>query len=103
MNGTRILVERLWPRGVSKDEAAIHLWLKDIAPSTGLRKRYGHDPAKWGELRRRYRVELDARSDVIDDLRRRTKEGPVTFIYAAKDEQHNSAVALREYLEGKPK
>src|SRR5262245_14751749 len=93
-DGTRILVERLWPRGVSKDEAAIDLWLKEVAPSTELRKWYGHDPDKWGEFRRRYRAELDDKGEVLDDLKRRLKEGPVTFVFAAKDEEHNSAVAL---------
>lgn len=98
-DGTRILVERLWPRGVSKEEAAINLWLKEVAPSAELRKWYGHDPDKWEEFRRRYRAELDDRREMLDDLKRRLKEGPVTFIFAAKDEEHNSAVVLREYLE----
>lgn len=98
-DGTRILVERLWPRGVSKEKAAIDLWLKDIAPSAGLRKWYGHDPARWEEFRGRYRAELDDRAEALDELKRRLKEGPVTFVFAAKDEERNSAVALKEYLE----
>jgi uncharacterized protein YeaO (DUF488 family) len=98
-DGTRILVERLWPRGLSKDRAAIDLWLKEVAPSADLRKWYGHDPAKWEEFRRRYRAELDAKRKVLDDLKRRLKEGPVTFVFAARDEAHNSALLLREYLE----
>src|SRR5256885_948606 len=95
-DGTRILVERLWPRGLSKDEAAIDLWLKEVAPSTELRKWYGHDPDKWEEFRSRYRAELDDKGEVLDDLRRRLKEGPVTFVFAARDEEHNSAVVLKE-------
>ena len=98
-DGTRILVERLWPRGVSKDKAAIDLWLKEVAPSTPLRKWYGHDPDKWEEFRKRYRAQLDEKDEVLDDLRRRLRERPVTFVFAAKDEEHNSAVVLKEYLE----
>ncbi|MGA7499413.1 MAG: DUF488 family protein [Isosphaeraceae bacterium] len=95
-----ILVERLWPRGVSKEDAAIDLWLKEIAPSTGLRKWYGREPARWEEFRRRYRAEIEDKGEVISDLKQRLKEGPVTFVYAAKNESHNSAVVLKEYLEG---
>jgi uncharacterized protein YeaO (DUF488 family) len=98
-DGTRILVERLWPRGVSKAKAAIDLWLKEVAPSAELRKWYGHDPARWEEFRRRYRAELDDKGEVLSDLKRRLVEGPVTFVYAAKDESHNSALVLKEYLE----
>jgi uncharacterized protein YeaO (DUF488 family) len=98
-DGTRILVERLWPRGVSKGKAAIDLWLKEVAPSSELRKWYGHDPDKWEEFRRRYRAELDEKREVLDDLKRRLKEGQVTFVFAARDEEHNSALLLREYLE----
>src|SRR3954454_22035789 len=95
-----ILVERLWPRGLSKQEAAIDLWLKEIAPTTELRKWFGHDPAKWDEFRRRYRAELDQKSDLLDDLKQIIRSGPVTFVYAARDELLNSAVVLKEYLEG---
>ena len=101
-DGTRILVERLWPRGVSKEEAAIDLWLKEVAPSNALRKWYGHDPDKWEEFRRRYWDELGEKPEVLDDLKRRLGEGPVTFVFAAKDEEHNSAVVLKEYLEQGP-
>ena len=100
---TRILVERLWPRGLSKDEAAIDLWLKEVAPSTELRKWYGHDPARWEEFRRRYWAELGERAGVIGDLERRLKEGPVTFVFAAKDVERSSAVALKEFLERGPR
>jgi uncharacterized protein YeaO (DUF488 family) len=98
-DGTRILVERLWPRGVSKEKAAIDLWLKEVAPSTELRKWYGHDPDRWEEFRRRYRAELDDKGEVLDDLRRRLREGPVTFVFAARDEGRNSALILKEFLE----
>jgi len=100
-DGTRILVERLWPRGLSKDEAAIDVWPKEVGPSTGLRKWYGHDPEKWEEFRRRYRSELDERAEAIGELKRVIRKGPVTFVFAARDMEHNSAVALKEYLEGR--
>lgn len=98
-DGLRILVERLWPRGVSKEAADIDLWLKDLAPSTELRKWFNHDPDKWPEFRRRYWSELKERGDLLTLLKHRTSEGAVTFVYAAKDERHNSAVALKEYLQ----
>ena len=98
-DGTRILVERLWPRGVNKQTAAIEHWAKEVAPSPELRKWYGHDVEKWDEFRRRYEAELDQKTNLLDDLKKRVKEGPVTFVYAAKDEEHNSAMVLREYLE----
>ncbi|RIK73032.1 MAG: hypothetical protein DCC68_25515 [Planctomycetota bacterium] len=98
-DGLRILVERLWPRGVSKDRAAIGLWLKDLAPSTELRKWYGHDPERWDEFRRRYWSELEQRGDLLVLLKHRTTEGPVTFVYAAHDEKRNSAAVLKEFLE----
>jgi len=99
-DGTRILVERLWPRGVSKEKAAIDLWLKEIAPSPDLRKWYGHETSRWDEFRRRYRAEIEDRSELLSDLKQLLKDGPVTFVYAAKDELHNSALVLKEYLEG---
>lgn len=98
-DGLRILVERLWPRGVSKDKAAVDLWLKDLAPSTDLRKWFGHDPEKWDEFRRRYWAELEQKGDLLLLLKHRITEGAVTFVYAAHDEQRNSAVALKEFLE----
>jgi uncharacterized protein YeaO (DUF488 family) len=97
-DGLRILVERLWPRGVSKEKAAIDLWLREIAPSPELRKWYGHDPAKWDEFRRRYRAELDQKGDLIDELKETLKKGPATFVFAARDEEHNSALVLRDHL-----
>lgn len=98
-DGTRILVERLWPRGLSKEKAAIDLWLREIAPSTELRRWYGHDPEKWDEFRKRYWAELGDKADLIESLEQRLRGGPVTFVYAARDVEHNSAVALKEYLE----
>lgn len=100
-DGLRVLVDRLWPRGMSKEAAAIDLWLKDIAPSTVLRKWFGHDPAKWAAFRRRYWVELDARGDEIATLRERGGNGRVTLVYGARDEAHNQAVALKEFLDQK--
>ena len=98
-DGVRILVERLWPRGLTKEAAAVDHWVKDIAPSPGLRKWYGHDPDKWLAFQQRYRAELDANKDEIDALRKLLKNGATTFVYAAKDEARNSAVVLKAYLE----
>lgn len=97
-DGLRVLVDRLWPRGVSKEGARIDQWLKEIAPSTELRKWFGHDPAKWQEFRCRYFRELEEQREAVAALRRLIRAGTVTLVYGAKDEQHNDAVALREYL-----
>jgi uncharacterized protein YeaO (DUF488 family) len=98
-DGCRILVDRLWPRGVSKGELRLDDWLKDVAPSAGLRKWFGHDPAKWREFKNRYFQELDERSEVIECILARGREGTVTLVFGAKDVLHNDAVALKEYLE----
>jgi uncharacterized protein YeaO (DUF488 family) len=98
-DGLRVLVERLWPRGVSKQKAQIDLWLRALAPSTPLRKWYGHDPARWSQFRKRYWAELKAQGDLLALLKYVTEERPVTFVYAASDEERNSAVALKEVLE----
>ena len=98
-DGHRILVERLWPRGIRKAEAALDDWLKEIAPSPELRKWYAHDPEKWPEFRRRYRQELAERPDLLADLRARAREGTVTLLFAARDEEHSSARVLEEVLE----
>jgi uncharacterized protein YeaO (DUF488 family) len=98
-DGNRILIDRLWPRGLTKDKAKIDLWLKDIAPSAALRKWFGHDPEKWPEFQRRYKNELDANKESVETLRTQLKAGPATLVYGAKDEQHNDAVVLAEYLE----
>lgn len=99
-DGTRILVDRLWPRGVSKAKASLDDWIKDIAPSTELRKWFGHDPARWTEFQRRYRAELRGHSDALDKIRALAKAHTVTLVYSAHDEQHNDAVVLREVLLG---
>jgi uncharacterized protein YeaO (DUF488 family) len=98
-DGLRILVERLWPRGVSKQKAQIDLWLKDLAPSTELRQWYGHDPARWPQFRKRYQAELKGQGDLLALLKYVTQEKTITFVYAASDEERNSAVALKEFLE----
>jgi uncharacterized protein YeaO (DUF488 family) len=98
-DGCRVLVDRLWPRGVSKDSARIDLWLKEIAPSTELRKWFAHDPKKWTGFRTRYFRELDAHPDAVEQLRELVRKGPVTLVFGAKDQEHNDAVALKEYLE----
>ena len=97
-DGVRILVDRLWPRGVAKASAKIDHWLKDIAPSTALRKWFGHDPAKWAEFKKRYRRELKANPQAVAELRKLIRKETATLVYAAKDEEHNHAVALQEYL-----
>ncbi|MBB2830672.1 UNVERIFIED_ORG: uncharacterized protein YeaO (DUF488 family) [Rhizobium esperanzae] len=97
-DGVRVLVDRLWPRGVKKSEAAIDHWLKDIAPSTGLRKWFGHDPALWVEFRRRYMAEIEEHREELDQLRALMAEGRVTLVYSAHDEKHNDAVVLEEML-----
>ncbi|MGC8559363.1 MAG: DUF488 domain-containing protein [Phycisphaerae bacterium] len=98
-DGARILVERLWPRGITKEKAAIDCWLKEIAPSAELRKWFGHDPDKWAQFRRRYREELKANSAAVNTLRQWIRKGTVTLVYAARDEEHNSAVVLSEFLD----
>ncbi|MCK9541832.1 MAG: DUF488 domain-containing protein [Novosphingobium sp.] len=97
-DGQRVLVDRIWPRGISKQAAALDFWLKDIAPGTALRKWFGHDPARFGEFRERYRRELDANSDAVAELCDLADRGDVTLLYAAYDERHNQAVVLAEYL-----
>jgi uncharacterized protein YeaO (DUF488 family) len=100
-DGVRILIDRLWPRGVSKADAAIDQWAKDIAPSTALRKWFGHDPARWQEFRRRYVEELRHHPEQLARLRALAKQGPITLVFAAHDERHNDAVVLRGLLLGK--
>jgi len=100
-DGTRILIDRLWPRGVSKAAAAIDLWFKEIAPSTELRKWFGHDPARWDEFRRRYAAELRGLGEELRDLRDRARRGPITLVFSARDEAHNDAVVLRDALLGR--
>lgn len=97
-DGLRILVDRLWPRGVSKADAAIDRWAKDIAPSTELRKWFGHEPERWDEFRRRYGQELHQHTAVLGELRELACKAPITLVYAAHDQAHNDAVVLREVL-----
>lgn len=97
-DGTRVLVDRLWPRGVSKADAAVDRWLKEIAPSTGLREWFGHDPARWQEFRRRYKQELQQHAAELEELRALARHGTVTLLYGARDEEHNDAVVLRDVL-----
>lgn len=97
-DGTRVLIDRLWPRGVKKAEAAIDYWMKELAPSTELRKWFGHDPARWEEFRRRYAAEIHEHRDELHRLRDLVRQGAVTLVYSAHDEAHNDAVVLREVL-----
>lgn len=97
-DGKRVLVDRLWPRGLAKAKAALDLWLKDVAPSTELRKWFGHDPAKWAEFQRRYRAELK-NNPALATLQKMAEQGDITLIFAARDEQHNEAVVLKDVLE----
>jgi len=99
-DGVRVLVDRLWPRGLAKTEARIDRWIKDLAPSTELRKWFGHDPARWDEFRRRYQAELAGRAALMQELRALARQQPVTLIFAARDEAHNEAVVLRDELAG---
>ncbi len=97
-DGRRFLVERLWPRGVRKEDLALEAWLRDVAPSTELRRWFGHDPDRWAEFRRRYAAELDAAPETWRPLLEALATGPVVLLYSARDERHNNAVALREHL-----
>ena len=100
-DGTRFLVERLWPRGVSKAKLRVDAWLKEVGPSTELRKWFGHDPEKWGEFRRRYVRELGSRPEAWQPIVAAARRGTVTLVYSSHDTQHNNAVALQEYLRKK--
>jgi uncharacterized protein YeaO (DUF488 family) len=97
-DGTRVLVERLWPRGLSKRELKIAQWFKDVAPTTGLRKWFGHDPDKWTAFRRRYFRELDTRPEAWRPILAAARRGRVTLVYSSRDVEHNNAVALQQYL-----
>jgi uncharacterized protein YeaO (DUF488 family) len=97
-DGLRILVDRLWPRGISKSEAHIDEWMKDIAPSDELRRFYGHDISKWDEFRKRYSEELSGKEELIKALIEKSSQGTVTLIFAAKDSEHSNAAVLKEFL-----
>jgi uncharacterized protein YeaO (DUF488 family)/predicted RNA-binding Zn-ribbon protein involved in translation (DUF1610 family) len=101
-DGKRILVDRLWPRGVRKDKARIDEWIRDIAPSNELRKWFSHDPAKWNEFKKRYGNELEKKQEIVSKLAKECKEKKVTLLYSSKELKYNNAVALKEYLEKKP-
>ncbi|KAB2940716.1 MAG: DUF488 domain-containing protein [Hyphomicrobium sp.] len=97
-DGFRVLVDRLWPRGISKERAGLHLWMKTIGPSNELRRWFGHDPKRWMEFQRRYRVELHEHATELHDLRSRARKGTVTLLFGARDVEHNEAVVLRDIL-----
>lgn len=97
-DGYRILVDRLWPRGFTKQKAALDLWLKEIAPSTKLRKWFGHDPEKWKEFQKKYRIELKQNKEALDRLMDYIKKGKVTLLYGAKDEEHNEAQVIKDFI-----
>lgn len=97
-DGFRILVDRLWPRGLSKEKAHVDLWLKEIAPSTELRKWFGHDPEKWAEFQRRYRVELGSNEAAVRALIEAIGKGPATLLFGARDQEHNEAIVIRDLL-----
>ncbi len=100
-DGFRVLVDRVWPRGVTKQRAKVDVWLKSVAPSAELRKWFDHDPRKWPEFKSRYFAELDAGPPGLDELLNRATDSVVTLVFSARDEQYNQAVALREYLNGR--
>lgn len=102
-DGYRVLVDRLWPRGLSKEKAQIDLWLRDVAPSSALRVWFGHDPARWPEFRTRYHAELRRNSEALAPLVQRAKTGVSTLLYSARDERFNQAVALKAYLDKQPR
>lgn len=97
-DGFRVLVDRLWPRGISKEAAKLDLWLPDLGPSTALRQWFNHDPARWEEFQRRYHAELKDKKELVAELKGQAQKGTVTLLYSAKDEQHNQAIALRSFL-----
>lgn len=100
-DGTRFLVERLWPRGVKRDALRLDAWLKEVAPTTKLRQWFGHDPAKWPEFQRRYRAELDRNAGALEPILKAVHRGRVTLIYSSHDQEHNNAVVLKTYIESR--
>ena len=97
-DGVRVLVDRLWPRGLRRSVAAIDRWLKDLAPSTALRQWFGHDPRRWDEFRQRYEAELSHKSELLNELRAIARKDPLTLVFAARNELHNGAIVLRDVL-----
>jgi uncharacterized protein YeaO (DUF488 family) len=100
-DGVRVLIDRLWPRGLSKERAAVDLWLKDLAPSTQLRKWFNHDPAKWKQFQSRYRKELRGKNVALQHLKKETDKGSVTLLFGTRDEEHNQAVVLKTVLDSR--
>lgn len=100
-DGFRILADRLWPRGLTKEKASVDLWLKEIAPSTELRKWFGHDPEKWNEFKKKYVAELKKNTATVSILKEKIKEGTVTILYGARDEEHNEALVILDFLDEK--
>ena len=98
-DGFRVLVDRIWPRGVSKEDAKIDLWLKEIAPSTALRKWFGHDPGKWQQFQKKYQDELKNNNEQVALLMEQAKTGVITLVYGARDQEHNEALVLKDWLE----
>lgn len=101
-DGFRVLVDRLWPRGTSKSDTKLDLWLPDLGPSTALRQWFNHDPTRWAEFQRRYHAELKKKTALLATITEQAKTRPITLLYSAKDEQHNQAVALRSFLLKRP-
>jgi uncharacterized protein YeaO (DUF488 family) len=101
-DGFRVLIDRIWPRGIRKEDLRLDEWLRSLAPSTELRQWFGHDPEKWEEFRRRYFRELDTHPEEIKLLREKMREGPLTIIFGSREERFNNATALKEYLENRP-
>lgn len=100
-DGKRILIDRLWPRGIKKEEARLDEWLKEVAPSNELRKWFNHDPDKWVEFKKRFITELQGRQDLVDGIISSARKGAVTLLFGSKEERFNNAVALKEYIESK--
>lgn len=100
-DGYRILADRLWPRGLTKEKAAVDLWLKEIAPSTELRKWFNHDPEKWKDFQKKYTAELKKNIEPVTILKEKIKKGPVTIVYGARDQEHNEAQVILDYISGK--
>ncbi len=99
-DGFRVLIDRLWPRGLSKEKTKIDFWLKEIAPSDKLRKWFSHDPKKWGQFKKKYQVELKRKKELLNKIKKFEKEkGAITLVFSAKDEEHNNAIVLREVLQ----
>ena len=97
-DGKRFLVDRLWPRGLKKEEVVVDEWIKDVAPSNDLRKWFGHDPSKWQEFKKRYTQELEGKRELLAKLKREARAGTITILYAARDEEHNNAVVLKSLI-----